>query len=761
MASFAILLAFSISASVAHAIDEEQVIEAALVTYVHGMTDEIAQETVGPEGVPVLLRLLADPSFPRRDNVVAYLAYLGDDSATTALTAFLRNPPVSLDVAEEDRAALVVPEALARIASRGNSQALEVLLAITEDGSNGGVLGAAATRSSRPDQMRRDLLDMAVRALGFAGPGASGRIEDIESGRVQPAPGLERAAAAARKLGDGSAPVVDGTDGGSAVGGATQGDPSADAHGILLDYANHVDHNNPIDDARVDTILGAASLLVGRADSPISNATDSACCVKYLRSGTGGTFGVPGDGKDVLIQSNLSTVINDPSARVKVVRQISYCSGPGTNIIGCGWVGATGLAVVRFSTSQTSGATEGVLWVHELGHNVNLSHNTLGTDWVMYSSLGSNNRGITDAECARYHDPQDSTTPVVTGVCSDNDADSVQDDIDNCPTVSNTDQTDSDGDGIGDACASGCGNGMIDGVEDCDGADLGGASCQSEGFDTGSLACDFDCTFDTSACSTCGNGVVEAGEECDVADLGGASCGDIGCSSGVPSCDASCTLNYALCGDCLACNDNGICDVDGTFGQETCTSCPSDCISGTGSACGNGICEPAAGEDCLSCAADCRGKQNGKPSNRYCCGAGGGQNPVGCGDSRCTQDQWQCTNDPGDPFCCGDGVCAFGGEDSFNCAADCGSPPSCGDGLCNGSEDSCSCAVDCGAPPVSEAGLCSDGIDNDCGGGTDCADAACASDPICQCAPTGASCSSDSECCGFKCRGKQGAKTCK
>ena len=169
IASLCLLVGLILSASVAQAIDETEVIDAALVTYVHGMTDEIAQETVGPEGVPVLLRLLADPSFPRRDNVVAYLAYLGDDSATAALTAFLRNPPASLDVAEEDRAALVAPEALARIASRGNPQALEVLLAITEDGSNGGVLGASATRSSRPDQMRRDLLDMAVRALGFAG----------------------------------------------------------------------------------------------------------------------------------------------------------------------------------------------------------------------------------------------------------------------------------------------------------------------------------------------------------------------------------------------------------------------------------------------------------------------------------------------------------------------------------------------------------------------------------------------------------------
>lgn len=41
------------------------------------------------------------------------------------------------------------------------------------------------------------------------------------------------------------------------------------------------------------------------------------------------------------------------------------------------------------------------------------------------------------------------------GNTEDSDGDSVNDSIDNCPTVSNRDQADSDGDGIGDACESG------------------------------------------------------------------------------------------------------------------------------------------------------------------------------------------------------------------------------------------------------------------------------------------------------------------
>jgi len=46
-----------------------------------------------------------------------------------------------------------------------------------------------------------------------------------------------------------------------------------------------------------------------------------------------------------------------------------------------------------------------------------------------------------------------------------------------------------------------CGNGMIDAGEQCDGTNLGGASCKSLGYNTdGTLACTASCTFDTSGC---------------------------------------------------------------------------------------------------------------------------------------------------------------------------------------------------------------------------------------------------------------------
>jgi hypothetical protein len=231
----------------------------------------------------------------------------------------------------------------------------------------------------------------------------------------------------------------------------------------------------------------------------------------------------------------------------------------------------------------------------------------------------------------------------------------------------------------------------------------------------------------------CGNGVRETGEQCDGGDLGGATCGDVGCASGAPSCTASCTLDFAACGDCGPCDFDGVCEAG-----EDCGNCSNDCVSGTlaGAVCGNGVCEAGDGEDCVSCAQDCNGVQGGKPANRFCCGDGGGQNPVSCGDSRCTAGGFACTTSPapGGSYCCGDAVCE-GNEDSNNCGLDCGS--------CTMTE------------PFEMS--CGDGLDNDCDGAIDLADTDCQTG----CSPAGTGCSSGAECCSGSCKGKPGARTCK
>ena len=47
-----------------------------------------------------------------------------------------------------------------------------------------------------------------------------------------------------------------------------------------------------------------------------------------------------------------------------------------------------------------------------------------------------------------------------------------------------------------------CGDGVIDTGEQCDGADLNSQTCQTQGFDSGTLSCDNSCNFDTSSCAS-------------------------------------------------------------------------------------------------------------------------------------------------------------------------------------------------------------------------------------------------------------------
>ena len=166
---------------------EARVAAAVRGTWVHGVTDAIAEREVGEAGVPVLVRLLADPAFDRRDNVVAFLAHLGGPDATRALVGFLESPPAPLTIPEEERALLLAPQALGQIARRRDPAAADLLLEMTEDGSNGAVLTKAAARASDPAAMRDDLLQMALRGLGYSGdPRARARLEAVAAGRVRP-----------------------------------------------------------------------------------------------------------------------------------------------------------------------------------------------------------------------------------------------------------------------------------------------------------------------------------------------------------------------------------------------------------------------------------------------------------------------------------------------------------------------------------------------------------------------------------------------
>jgi hypothetical protein len=87
-------------------------------------------------------------------------------------------------------------------------------------------------------------------------------------------------------------------------------------------------------------------------------------------------------------------------------------------------------------------------------------------------------------------------------------------------------------------------------TEPCEGSDLGGQSCSGLGFygeGTG-LKCASDCTFDTSGCSgKCGDGVVNGQEECDGAPPTGKTCLDYSYDSGFLGCSPNCAVSLASC----------------------------------------------------------------------------------------------------------------------------------------------------------------------------------------------------------------------
>ncbi len=65
-----------------------------------------------------------------------------------------------------------------------------------------------------------------------------------------------------------------------------------------------------------------------------------------------------------------------------------------------------------------------------------------------------------------------------------------------------------------------CGDGNVDPGEQCDGGNLAGATCVSQGFVGGSLGCTEECTYDTSSCVPQGGG--GGGFECVEEDIGSA-----------------------------------------------------------------------------------------------------------------------------------------------------------------------------------------------------------------------------------------------
>ncbi len=96
---------------------------------------------------------------------------------------------------------------------------------------------------------------------------------------------------------------------------------------------------------------------------------------------------------------------------------------------------------------------------------------------------------------------------------------------------------------VGDV--QGCGNGVIDEGEQCDGRALAGQTCGGFGFAGGALQCSSSCQFDTLRCSMCGNGVVNRGEQCDGAV--NKACSTLNLGAGQLGCTRYCLYDVRGC----------------------------------------------------------------------------------------------------------------------------------------------------------------------------------------------------------------------
>lgn len=167
-----------------------------------------------------------------------------------------------------------------------------------------------------------------------------------------------------------------------------------------------------------------------------------------------------------------------------------------------------------------------------------------------------------------------------------------------------------------------CGNGQLDGGEACDGNNLGGKTCLSQGFDGGTLSCNANCTLNTAGCtSSTGCTIVpqsgcQGGQKCTVDTASANRCITAGAGTDGSPCaaDADCAAGLG-CAVVNAFTSEGACR---RFCRGKTASYDSlDCHAGAGSTCYYGVsdasntvipnlfqctanCDPLTGNGCLA-----------------------------------------------------------------------------------------------------------------------------------------------------------------
>jgi hypothetical protein len=152
----------------------------------------------------------------------------------------------------------------------------------------------------------------------------------------------------------------------------------------------HVDQ--PFTNNEVDVKFGVGSwvLKVNNYSCP----DEVPCCVELRRSGDISTFGVPGDGLDVITNDfELDLVFAQPG-NFKVVTWVQDCCGWTGPIQGCCEVGVRNSVIVAYAP--------GYSWAHAFGHNQGLpDRNDCDFNLMHTYDLGNLN-SVNSEECSAF-----------------------------------------------------------------------------------------------------------------------------------------------------------------------------------------------------------------------------------------------------------------------------------------------------------------------------------------------------------------------
>ena len=365
--------------------------------YFHGVPYDLARQ-FGPEAVPLLVDLLADPANEvYATNAVVTLGFIGHPTARPALLAYLTQPQGEVTPAKF-KALRSVPYALAQLAHQGDVASLTFLL----DASDPAYWSSQALPWTYQGQTQEaQLYHQTLLALGVSGlPQAQARLAEIgaQGGlSVQTADDtLQQALVLNQRVQqEGMAPVVspDPSQPPPELPGSLEAlvqDSNAVGHLQTFLVGRHASMGSVPSNDQVDALLAKASEIMQTADSP----ADIACCVAFQRNGLVGTFNIT----DGIIDSSteLSAMFNLSTYQVKLVPALDYCGGYNTSIIGCAFVSSSKNMILEYLGAVS---LDGILWAHEFGHNQGLVHpNPSIPSRIMNGSLSFASKEVTQTD---------------------------------------------------------------------------------------------------------------------------------------------------------------------------------------------------------------------------------------------------------------------------------------------------------------------------------------------------------------------------